>query len=158
MNPAKFTRTYNAVQLATAPVLAVSGNSPTFLGHRLWEETRIAVCKTILNDHHLAAARRAATPRPAPGRRGCTRHGAGRWNCPRGRPAAPGRPLPALRRHAHPAGDRGPRPTAGGAAAAAGAARPGPRARLALEHRAIYDPTSGGHLRIEIRALPAAPP
>ena len=45
VNPAKFTRTYNAVQLATAPVLAVSGNSPTFLGHRLWEETRIAVFK-----------------------------------------------------------------------------------------------------------------
>jgi hypothetical protein len=36
VDPADFTRTYNAVQLATAPVLAVSGNSPTFLGHRLW--------------------------------------------------------------------------------------------------------------------------
>jgi hypothetical protein len=43
--PADFTRTYNAVQLATAPVLAVSGNSPTFLGHRPWEETRIALFK-----------------------------------------------------------------------------------------------------------------
>src|SRR5215472_14827607 len=30
-----------AVQLATAPALAVSGNSPTFLGHRLWAETRV---------------------------------------------------------------------------------------------------------------------
>ena len=29
VDPADFTRTYNAVQLATAPVLAVSGNSPT---------------------------------------------------------------------------------------------------------------------------------
>ena len=45
VNPADFTRTYNAVQLATAPVLAVSGNSPTFLGHRLWDETRIALFK-----------------------------------------------------------------------------------------------------------------
>ena len=48
--PGDFTRTYNAVQLATAPVLAVSGNSPTFLGHRLWEETRIAVFKQSVED------------------------------------------------------------------------------------------------------------
>jgi hypothetical protein len=50
VDPAEFTRTYNAVQLATAPVLAVSGNSPTFLGHRLWEETRIAVYKQSVDD------------------------------------------------------------------------------------------------------------
>ena len=48
--PGDFTRVYNAVQLATAPVLAVSGNSPTFLGHRLWEETRIAVFKQSVDD------------------------------------------------------------------------------------------------------------
>ena len=48
--PADFTRTYNAVQLATGPVLAVSGNSPTFLGHRLWEETRVALFKQSVDD------------------------------------------------------------------------------------------------------------
>ena len=37
VDPADFTRVYNAVQLASAPVLAVAGNSPTFLGHRLFE-------------------------------------------------------------------------------------------------------------------------
>ena len=37
--PGDFTRVYNAAQLAMAPALAVAGNSPTFLGHRLWEET-----------------------------------------------------------------------------------------------------------------------
>jgi hypothetical protein len=31
-------------------VLAVSGNSPTFLGHRLWEETRIALFKQSVGD------------------------------------------------------------------------------------------------------------
>ena len=50
VDPASFTRTYNAVQLATAPALAVSGNSPTFLGHRLWEETRIALYKQSVDD------------------------------------------------------------------------------------------------------------
>src|SRR5215471_2816371 len=50
VDPADFNRVYNAVQLATAPVLAVSGNSPTFLGHRLWEETRIALFKQSVED------------------------------------------------------------------------------------------------------------
>src|SRR6266566_426640 len=58
VNPADFTRTYNAVQLATAPALAVSGNSPTFLGHRLWDETRIAVFKQSVDDRQGTGPRR----------------------------------------------------------------------------------------------------
>jgi hypothetical protein len=58
VDPAAFTRTYNAVQAATAPVLAVAGNSPTFLGHRLWEETRIALCKQSLDDRDGRGLRR----------------------------------------------------------------------------------------------------
>src|SRR5262249_31159286 len=58
VNPADFTRTYNAVPLATAPVLAVSGNSPTFLGHRLWEETRIALFKQSVDDRQAHGPRR----------------------------------------------------------------------------------------------------
>ncbi len=41
--PADFARTYNAAQVALAPVLAVSCNAPLFLGRRLWHETRIAL-------------------------------------------------------------------------------------------------------------------
>ena len=59
--PGDFTRIYNAVQLATAPVLAVSGNSPTFLGHRLWEETRIAVFKQSVDDRPGYGPRRAGS-------------------------------------------------------------------------------------------------
>jgi hypothetical protein len=58
VDPADFGRTYNAVQLATAPVLAASGNSPTFLGHRLWEETRIALCKQSIDDRDGRGPRR----------------------------------------------------------------------------------------------------
>src|SRR4249920_268950 len=58
VDPADFTRIYNAVQLAAAPVLAVSGNSPTFLGHRLWEETRIAVFKQSVDDRQSHEPRR----------------------------------------------------------------------------------------------------
>ena len=41
----RFADTYNAAQLATLVAVAVSGNSPVFLDHLLWEETRIAVFK-----------------------------------------------------------------------------------------------------------------
>ena len=58
VNPAEFTRAYNAAQLAIAPVLAVAGNSPTFLGHRLWEETRIALCKQSIDDRDTRGPRR----------------------------------------------------------------------------------------------------
>jgi hypothetical protein len=42
VDPADYVASFNAAQLATAPVLAVAGNSPLVLGHLLWEETRIA--------------------------------------------------------------------------------------------------------------------
>ena len=58
MAPGNFTRVYNAVQLATAPVLAVAGNSPTFLGHRLWEETRVALFKQSVEDRDSCGPRR----------------------------------------------------------------------------------------------------
>jgi hypothetical protein len=33
-----FVATYNAAQIASAPVLAIAANSPLFLGRRLWDE------------------------------------------------------------------------------------------------------------------------
>ncbi len=39
----EFTRLYNWAQAITAPLLALSANSPLFFGHRLWNETRIAL-------------------------------------------------------------------------------------------------------------------
>jgi hypothetical protein len=53
--PEKFSDLYNAVQLATAPVLAVCGNSPLLLGHRLWQETRIALFKQSVDARHPRA-------------------------------------------------------------------------------------------------------
>ena len=61
--PGEFTRVYNAAQLATAPVLAVAGNSPTFLGRRLWEETRIALFKQSVEDRDRAGPRRGPAAR-----------------------------------------------------------------------------------------------
>ncbi len=145
VDPAEFTRTYNAVQLATAPVLAVSGNSPTFLGHRLWEETRIAVFKQSGDDRQGHEPRRRLSR---------TALGTG-W--------LRGGPLELFAesvRLYHPL-----LPVAGGLELSGGAGcQAPPLDELRLHqgtvwrwNRAIYDPASGGHLRIEMRALPAGP-
>jgi hypothetical protein len=146
VDPAAFERTYNAVQAATAPVLAVAGNSPTLLGHRLWEETRIPLCKQSIDDRDGRGLRRA------PSRVG---FGTG-WL--RGGPLelfAEGvrlhRPLlPVL-------GDHDP-------LADLKEGQVPPLAELRLHqgtvwrwNRAVYDPAAGGHLRIEMRVLPSGP-
>ncbi|HTS97353.1 MAG TPA: glutamate--cysteine ligase [Streptosporangiaceae bacterium] len=141
VDPADFTRTYNAVQLATAPALAVAGNSPTFLGHRLWEETRIALFKQAIDD------RTRLEPRRRPGRAtlgtGWLRGGALDLFAESVRLHRP--LLPVLDEHAPPAGP----PSLGELRLHQGTVWPW--------NRAIYDPASGGHLRIEMRALPAGP-
>jgi hypothetical protein len=144
VDPGDFTRTYNAVQLATAPVLAVSGNSPTFLGHRLWEETRIALFKQSVDDRQGMRRRPARTALGT----GWLRGGALELFTESVRLHPPLLPIFS---------DRGPLP--GGPRGQAP-----PLEELRLHHgtvwrwnRAIYDPTSGGHLRIEMRALPAGP-
>jgi hypothetical protein len=146
VDPAAFTRAYNAVQAATAPVLAVAGNSPTLLGHRLWEETRIPLCKQSIDDRDGRGLRR---------RLARVGFGTG-WL--RGGPLglfAEGvrlhQPLlPVL-------GDHDP--------SDGGDQREAPPLRALRLHqgtvwrwnRAVYDPAGGGHLRIEMRALPAGP-
>jgi hypothetical protein len=146
VDPAAFARTYNAVQLATAPVLAVAGNSPTFLGHRLWEETRVALFKQAVDDRDLALRDRRVA-RVAFGL-SWVHDGAMelfQQSVRLHRPVLPvldgEDPLDAVRR------GRAPR-----------------LAELRLHqgtvwrwNRAIYDPAGGGHLRIELRPLPAGP-
>jgi len=144
--PPDFTRVYNAAQLATAPALAVAGNSPTFLGHRLWEETRIALFKQAVED------RDSHGPRRRPSRTsfgtGWLRGGAlellaesvrlhepllAAVGDPPGRFADDQAGVPCLdelRLH---------------------------QGTVWRWNRAIYDPAAGGHLRIEMRALPAGP-
>jgi hypothetical protein len=146
VDPADFTRVYNAVQLATAPALAVSGNSPTFLGHRLWEETRIALYKQSVDDRPGHGPRRR--PARAALGTGWLRGGALELFTESIRLHQP--LLPVL-------SDPGPPPDGAGW-------RAPPLAELRLHqgtvwrwNRAIYDPASGGHLRIEMRALPAGP-
>jgi hypothetical protein len=50
VDPEDFVRSFNAAQLANAPVPAAAGNSPAFLGRVLWEETRIALFEQAADD------------------------------------------------------------------------------------------------------------
>ena len=146
VDPDDYVDAFNAAQLATAPALAAAGNSPLFLGRVLWEETRIALFE------------QAADDRDAPGReRLVSRVAFGTdW----------------LRtsildlfeesvRHHEPllpiCGDQDPL-----AALADGGVPRLDELRLHQGtvwrwNRAIYDSGFGGHLRIEMRPLPAGP-
>lgn len=142
--PADFAPLFNAVQLATAPALALAGNSPTFLGHLLWEETRVALFKQAVDERDANALRES---RVAFGP-GWVAEGAlelFRHNVVRHEPLVPV------------VGEEDPLETvhSGGV--------PGLE-ELRLHqgtvwhwNRAVYDPAEGGHLRIEMRGLPAGP-
>ena len=159
--PDDFTRVYNAVQLATAPALAVAGNSPTFLGHRLWEETRIALFKQSVEDRDNRGPRRRP-PRTTLGT-GWLRDGALELFTESVRLHEPLLPFISDPEVSDPEVSdpevSDPRP---GDASQAG--DPPRLDELRLHqgtvwrwNRAIYDPSAGGHLRIEMRALPAGP-
>jgi hypothetical protein len=147
VNPAEFSRTYNAVQLATAPVLAVAGNSPTFLGHRLWEETRIALCKQSIDDRDSRGPRRRVA-RMTFGT-GWLRDGPIQLFAESVRLHQPLLPVFGAEDLPDDSGGRGQPPSLDELRLHQGTVWPW--------NRAVYDPGCGGHLRIEMRALPAGP-
>ena len=143
VSPAEFADVYNAVQLATAPAIAVACNSPTFLGHRLWDETRIALFKQSVDDRGSAGG----VARVGFGT-GWIREGA--WELFAESVSLHEPLLPVL-------SDEDP------LASVRDGALP-ELAELRLHNgtvwrwnRAVYDPTGGGHLRVEMRSLPAGP-
>ncbi|MFJ2815322.1 glutamate--cysteine ligase [Streptomyces sp. NPDC087294] len=138
--PAEFTRTYNAAQLATGPVLAAAGNSPLFLGRRLWQETRIPLYEQGFGDGGGPSGL-APRPRASFGRRwldgGVVRLFADAVRdhdvlipvLSTREPAVGATPwLDELRLH---------------------------QGTVWTWNRPVYDP--GGHVRIEFRALPSGP-
>lgn len=147
VNPEEFAAYYNAAQLATPMALAVGANSPFLMEHSLWDETRIALFKQSVdtrgaNNHEWRRAARV------PFGHGWVREGAFE--------------LFAEACHLYPiiipaCGDED----------AIGIANGGGIPEL-LElrlqqgtiwnwNRAVYDASAGGHLRIELRALPSGP-
>ncbi len=145
--PKKFARVFNAAQMATAPVLAVAGNSPFFLHHRLWEETRIVVFKQSVDDRADQPYHHARTPRVGFGI-GWMEQGAAEYFRYQVETHPPLIPV---------CDDDDP-------LAAVAAGRVPGLAELRMHNgtvwtwnRPIFDPSAGGHLRIEFRSLPSGP-
>ena len=147
VDPADFARMYNAAQLATPVVLAVSSNSPFLLGRRLWDETRVALFRQAVDDRGEPQSEAPQHGRVTYGH-GWVRQGALELFAesvalypPLLPVLGPESPLECLERGGLPRLDE-----------------------LRLHqgtvwswNRAIYDPSGGGHVRIELRALPAGP-
>jgi gamma-glutamyl:cysteine ligase YbdK (ATP-grasp superfamily) len=136
--PERFARLFNAAQLAIGPVLAACGNSPFFLGRELWEETRIALMEEAADDRDVERRGR---------RDGRVTFGSD-W----------------VREGAHELFERYVRDYEPIVPDLAADAEPYEVPELRLHqgtiwqwNRPVYDPAGGGHLRIEMRALPAGP-
>lgn len=145
VNPTDFNNYYNAAQLASAFVLAVSGNSPLLFGHRLWSETRIPIFEQTVNNHNIHPGSWQEQNRVSFGR-GWIKDGLlglFKENCELYYPIFPiisevekftkpnlGPELLHLKQH---------------------------NSSIWTWNRAVYDPIDGGHFRIEMRYLPAGP-
>jgi hypothetical protein len=147
-DPERFVDAYNAAQLVTAPALACAVNSPFLLGRNLWDETRVALFEQSTDDRG-AEAKQRLVPRVAVGTG---------W--------ASGSPLTifeeSVRLHDPVLPLLGDDDDPVGAARGGGGLPALDELRLHNGtvwrwNRAIYDTGDGGHLRVELRALPAGP-
>lgn len=147
VNPGQFRDCFNAVQMLTPLALAIGANSPILVGHRLWDETRIALFKQSI-DYRNHYDRSWRLPSRVPFGFGWVRSG------PFELFAETSALFPPLI------------PIVGSEDSRAIVMQGGlPQLEeLRLHHgtvwswnRAIYDDAAGGHLRIEMRCLPAGP-
>ncbi len=147
VDPEQFAKYYNAAQLVTPLALAVAANSPFLLGHRLWDETRIALFKQAVDTRGARSPEWRRVSR-VPFGHGWLRSSAFE--------------LFAEACHLYKVlipvcGDED-------VVAIAEAGEIPELLELRMQqgtiwnwNRAIYDSASGGHLRIEFRALPSGP-
>jgi gamma-glutamyl:cysteine ligase YbdK (ATP-grasp superfamily) len=142
----RFADYFNAVQLVTPIVLALASNSPSLFGHQLWDETRIALFKQSI-DSRSPNRKTWRHPSRVYYGNGWARNA---WEL-FAASASLYPPIIPMMSEEDPMAviDRGEVPEL---------------SELRLHHgttwpwnRAIYDHASGGHLRIEIRSMPAGP-
>lgn len=146
VRPGDFADTFNAIQLVTPLAIAIGANSPTLFGHRLWQETRIPLFKQSIDTRHQDRYGWREPARVNFGQ-GWARRGAIELFREVVRIYPPLLPVCS-----EPAPDAG----ADGAAPTLAELRLH-QSTVWLWNRPIYDDAGGGHLRIEMRALPAGP-
>lgn len=147
VTPADFADTFNAIQLVTPLVLALSANSPIVFGRRLWHETRIPLFKQSIDSRTEVKLDSLHWQQPARVNfgHGWVREGA--WELFAEAVRLYGPLLPLVR------SDAGTRRSS-----------PPPLDELRMHmgtlwlwNRPVYDDTGDGHLRIEMRSLPSGP-
>lgn len=146
VRPDEFADLYNAIQLVTPLVLAISANSPILFGKRLWHETRVPLFKQSID------CRRPDPLRPRPARvhygNSWVRHGALELFAEAVRLYRPILPV-CDEEDSFVVMSAGKAPTLSELRLQMGT--------VWLWNRPVYDPADGGHLRIEMRTLPAGP-
>lgn len=142
----RFADYFNAVQLVTPIVLALASNSPSLFGHHLWDETRIALFKQSIDSRSPNRRSWRHPPRVYYG----TGWARSAWEL-FAASASLYPPILPLMSDEDPMAviDRGEVPKLEEMCLHQGTTWPW--------NRAIFDHADGGHLRIEIRSMPAGP-
>ncbi len=143
--PQNFADTYNAIQLVTPLALAIGANSPGLFGHSLWHETRIPLFKQSIDTRHIDRYSWKEPARVNFGH-GWVRRGAVELFAETVRLYPPLLPI---------CSENEPLPGQNGAPSLAELRMH--QSTVWLWNRPVYDDADGGHLRIEMRALPAGP-
>ena len=147
VQPDAFADTYNAMQLVTPLVLALAANSPTLFGHSLWHETRIPLFKQSTDMRPDNPQRWHPPPRVNFGN-GWLREGAFELFSECIRAYAPILPV---------CDSEDPLQVVSNAGVPKLNELRLQQGSIWLWNRPVYDHAEGGHLRIEMRALPAGP-
>ncbi len=147
VEPEAYADTYNSFQLVMPLVLGVAVNSPSLLGHLLWQETRIPLFKQAIDTRKVDPYRWHPPPRVHFGN-GWIRQGAFELFCEAVRTYEPLLPISASD-DPFQSLQNGDAPSLHELRLHLGS--------VWLWNRPVYDHNDGGHLRIEMRALPAGP-
>lgn len=148
VEPHAYADTFNAIQLVTPLALAIGANSPSLFGHSLWHETRIPLFKQSIDTRRPDRYDWREPARVNFGQ-GWARLGAEELFAEVARIYPPLLPICA---DLSPAEE-----LAAGAEAPSLSELKLHQSTVWLWNRPIYDDADGGHLRIEMRALPAGP-
>ena len=142
VDPEHYADSFNAIQLMTPLAVAIGANSPTLFGHSLWHETRIPLFKQSIDTRHTDRYSWNEPARVNFGH-GWVRHGAEELFTETVRLYPPLLPICCA-------------PEQGLKAPSLAELRMH-QSTVWLWNRPVYDQADGGHLRIEMRALPAGP-
>jgi len=145
MNLEHYADTFNAIQLITPLAIAIGANSPTLFGHSLWHETRIPLFKQSIDTRHIDRYSWKEPARVNFGH-GWVRRGAQELFEESVRLYPPILPICF-----------GQEDKSLGQSAPSLAELRLHQSTVWLWNRPVYDNADGGHLRVEMRALPAGP-